>query len=241
MANLKDTFTATPYIADDESIVYAPYDPELVRQLLDSGIAKAVIIPCSNMDAFNRFVQDIQDHHIEALKELAEIIIRDRSGRLVIHPGAFKKRKNNRISKPERESLTPFLWRQISSLFRILSSFPIEKEGFELNTLSREKGGTGFYPAFHIDGLTAHMTLSGATIEFLSHVDDEQIARLLSPKSKDEEALLLESRVSNDPQWVGRLHRTQPGDIIVWKEDFVHRSSPKIREQGQFALAVWAI
>jgi len=256
---------------EDNRIVYAPEDRELVIPLIMEGFVDAAIIPAKDSGHSGALSWQAQEYGGDYdTGELAQqFYVRDDN--LYYYNGGEPVSLSERHELPEfvRESFTRLsafiyphetwtpakpvrqLANQLSELFWEYKPDDVEesrivelaewldkkypKRQTNLLVLWQEAGtgARGPMPNLHNDaGVTAH--ISGHTpMEYIvGRLTDEQWNILRESRTAPKDVLL-----ERFPELSSRIRKLNPGDMIVFGPDFVHRSSPDAAEQGQLNIA----
>lgn len=256
---------------EDNRIVYAPEDRELVIPLIREGFIDAAIIPAKDSEMASALSWHAQeyggDHDTGELAQ--QFYVRD--DHLYRYDGGEPVSMDERRDLPEfvRESFTRLsefiyphetwtpakpvrqLANQLSELFweykpedvedsRIVEvaewldkKYPKRQTNLLVLWQDSGTGERGPMPNLHHDaGVSAH--ISGHTpMEFVvGRLTDEQWEILRKSRMAEKDALLKQF-----PELKTRIRKLNPGDMVVFGPEFVHRTSPDAAEKGQLNIA----
>jgi hypothetical protein len=222
----------TPYINDPGIVRARAGDIPLIVPQLQQKLLKAAIIPHTHTEAFKRAAATIDHGLLSALSD-------EQSFRYDFNRHAFIPEGGLNRTIATQIQNTPILWSQIQRAVYALKGHEHREDEIFINVFSAlpETQELGIVPAFHQDTETAaHITICGAGLEFITGpLTPEEESTLDSIWFEDKH----HHRLDDLPQWKIRIQTANAGDMVLFDEDFYHRSTSKIWAEGRLAVIAY--
>ncbi|MCB1682202.1 MAG: hypothetical protein KDI65_09745 [Alphaproteobacteria bacterium] len=257
---------------EDERIVYAPEDRDLIIPLIREGFIDAAIIPAEDGEAFGALTWQAQEYESPDYDEgtiAQQFFVRDDN--LFFYEGGRRLTNADKAALPAvvRESfgrLSQFIYphetwtpakparqlaNQLSELFWEYKPDDVEesrivelaewldrkypKRQTNLLVLWQESGTgeRGPMPNLHHDaGLSAHISGHNPMEFMVGRLTGEQWDIIRKSRTAERDELLAQY-----PELKSRIRKLNPGDMIVFGPNFVHRSAEDVGEKGQLNIA----
>ncbi len=252
MSEAKKIISGLEHHPNDPDIVYATEDMTQIVPLVWQRFIKAAIFRVANPDIFNKAASQITTEQMNNFQHSPAFCYENGVLKLDTEFRDYKtengKKPPNKI--PTQEDLKIYPDTLLHEMNRVWDIFkphmPEEQITTSFYAAAPKSVKYGYAPLFHAgDPISVHSTVGGGRLEFIAgslsnkqkKVLDDCIQNLhLGEEPSQREIISLIKSFNNLPELKDKVFKTNYGDMVVFAEDFYHRSPSGIYEQGQLAV-----